>query len=77
MKNPGSRPITFNYTVAFFFSAYISHIECLYIIEYFLGTSQVNEYRARKKKLWIVCTSILEKTLPHIDNFRKTLLCDS
>ena len=47
------------------------------IIEYLLGTSQVNVYRASKKNLCIVRTSMLEKTFPHIDNFRKTLLCDS
>ena len=49
----------------------------VYIIEYLLGASQVNVHRASKKKLCIVRTSILEKTLPHIDNFRRTLLCDS
>ena len=47
------------------------------IIEYLLGTSQVNVYRASKKNLCIVRTWILEKTLPHIDNFRRALLCDS
>ena len=33
------------------------------IIEYLLGTSQVNAYRASKKKLCIARTSILEKTV--------------
>ena len=46
-------------------------------IEYLLGTSQVNDYRASKKKLCFARTSIFEKTLPHIDSFRITLLCDS
>ena len=35
----------------------------IYIIEYLLGTSQANEYRASKKKMWIARTSIFEKTL--------------
>ena len=66
MENPGSRPITFNYTVAFFFSAKnityrvsidlymkitINFFMQIYIIEYLLGTSQANEYRASEKKL--------------------------
>ena len=47
------------------------------IIDYLLGTSQVNVYRASKKKLSSVYILILKKALPHIDNFRRTLLCDS
>ena len=77
----------------FFSLLIILHIKCLSIcipienfdnfvmqvciFKYLLGTSQVNVYRVSKKKLCIVRTSILEKTLPHIDNFRRTLLCDS
>ena len=91
MKNRGS--FTFNYSATFFSMLIISHIQCLSIcipianydhffmqvcmIEYLLGTLQVNEYRARKKKLCIVRTSIVEKTSPHIDDFRSTLLCDT
>ena len=58
MENPGS--FTFNYAVAFFFSAnnicipienYDHFFMQVCIIEYLLGTSQANEYRASKKKL--------------------------
>ena len=38
---------------------------------------RLQAYRVSKKKLCIVRTSILEKTLHHIDNFRRTLLCNS
>ena len=83
---------TFNYAASFFalliiyisnvnLSVYLLKIQLFFmqvcIIEYLLGPSQVNVYRASKKKLCNARTSILEKTLPHKDNFCRTLLCDS
>ena len=41
----------------------INFVMQVYMIEYLLGTSQVNEYTMSKKKQCIVRTSIVEKKI--------------